>query len=141
MNTYTMLSVHDQAAAVELLPPIQSSGKPEKEHLEARATGTDGPGVVLSVVPCGAQNGAQRLSSKQTQVASNCTEAVIQKGDFKIAEPQLTSEETSTNGTSLHESALTRSEVPEEGLEPSRPKGHWILNPARLPIPPLWLSL
>ena len=25
------------------------------------------------------------------------------------------------------------------GLEPTRPNGHWILNPARLPIPPLWL--
>ena len=30
------------------------------------------------------------------------------------------------------------SEVPEVGLEPTRPCGHWILNPARLPIPPLW---
>jgi hypothetical protein len=29
-------------------------------------------------------------------------------------------------------------EVPEVGLEPTRPCGHWILNPARLPIPPLW---
>ena len=27
--------------------------------------------------------------------------------------------------------------VREEGLEPSRPLGHWNLNPARLPIPPL----
>ena len=27
--------------------------------------------------------------------------------------------------------------VPEVGLEPTRPCGHWILNPARLPIPPL----
>ena len=22
------------------------------------------------------------------------------------------------------------------GIEPTRPRGHWILNPARLPIPP-----
>ncbi len=29
--------------------------------------------------------------------------------------------------------------VPEVGLEPTRPCGHWILNPARLPIPPLRL--
>lgn len=28
-------------------------------------------------------------------------------------------------------------EVPKVGLEPTRPCGHWILNPARLPIPPL----
>ena len=28
--------------------------------------------------------------------------------------------------------------VPEVGLEPTQPCGHGILNPARLPIPPLW---
>src|SRR4030088_1117372 len=27
--------------------------------------------------------------------------------------------------------------VPENGVEPSRPCGHWILSPARLPVPPL----
>ena len=27
--------------------------------------------------------------------------------------------------------------VPEKGLEPSQPFGHWNLNPARLPISPL----
>jgi hypothetical protein len=27
-------------------------------------------------------------------------------------------------------------DVPAEGLEPTRPCGHWILSPARLPIPP-----
>lgn len=26
--------------------------------------------------------------------------------------------------------------VPAEGVEPTRPCGHWILSPARLPIPP-----
>src|SRR4029077_269427 len=26
--------------------------------------------------------------------------------------------------------------LPAEGLEPTRPRGHWILSPARLPIPP-----
>ena len=26
--------------------------------------------------------------------------------------------------------------VPGEGVEPSLPRGNWILNPARLPIPP-----
>ena len=31
--------------------------------------------------------------------------------------------------------------VPEGGIEPPRPCGHWILNPARLPIPPLWLPI
>ena len=27
--------------------------------------------------------------------------------------------------------------VPKVGLEPTRPCGHWILSPARLPVPPL----
>jgi hypothetical protein len=26
--------------------------------------------------------------------------------------------------------------LPTEGVEPTRPYGHWILSPARLPIPP-----
>ena len=29
--------------------------------------------------------------------------------------------------------------MPKDGLEPSRGCPHWILNPARLPIPPLRL--
>lgn len=29
--------------------------------------------------------------------------------------------------------------MPKVGLEPTRPCGHWILSPARLPIPPLRL--
>ena len=33
-----------------------------------------------------------------------------------------------------------RTQVPERGLEPPRPCGHWILSPARLPIPPLRLT-
>ena len=41
--------------------------------------------------------------------------------------------------TCVHTQVLENTEVPEVGLEPTRPCGHWILNPARLPIPPLWL--
>ena len=26
--------------------------------------------------------------------------------------------------------------IPVAGVEPARPRGHWILSPARLPIPP-----
>ncbi len=26
--------------------------------------------------------------------------------------------------------------IPAAGVEPARPRGHWILSPARLPIPP-----
>ncbi len=35
--------------------------------------------------------------------------------------------------------ATERGVVPEEGVEPSRPCGHGILSPARLPVPPLRL--
>lgn len=27
--------------------------------------------------------------------------------------------------------------IPAAGVEPARPCGHWILSPARLPVPPL----
>jgi len=38
MNTYTMLAVQDQAAAVECLPPVPN-GKPHAEALQALAIG------------------------------------------------------------------------------------------------------
>src|ERR1051326_5992904 len=31
---------------------------------------------------------------------------------------------------------LNEKDLPAEGLDPTRPCGHWILSPARLPIPP-----
>ena len=40
-------------------------------------------------------------------------------------------------GRRLHERRKPPSRLPEEGLEPSLPCGNGILNPARLPIPPL----
>src|SRR4030042_37025 len=36
-----------------------------------------------------------------------------------------------------HGPALGKRLVPEEGVEPSRPCGHGVLSPARLPVPPL----
>ena len=36
---------------------------------------------------------------------------------------------------------LAIKKIPEVGLEPTQPEGHWILNPARLPIPPLRLEV
>jgi hypothetical protein len=40
---------------------------------------------------------------------------------------------------SLKHLIFSRTCVPEVGLEPTPPKGDWILSPARLPIPPLRL--
>ena len=42
---------------------------------------------------------------------------------------------TSTGGSPLGESRPVT--MPKVGLEPTRPEGHWILSPARLPVPPL----
>src|SRR6266478_8364884 len=36
----------------------------------------------------------------------------------------------------LNAQHATSEDLPAEGLEPTRPCGHWILSPARLPIPP-----
>ena len=44
--------------------------------------------------------------------------------------------------STLNKEKKTRSEnlvfntIPAAGVEPARPCGHWILSPARLPIPP-----
>src|SRR5437764_11923590 len=49
-------------------------------------------------------------------------------------------ERRTSNSESLREQAshveCRTEELPAEGLEPTRPCGHWILSPARLPIPP-----
>ncbi len=39
--------------------------------------------------------------------------------------------------TLQNQKRLRRAFVLEAGLEPARPKGHWILSPTCLPIPPL----
>ncbi len=36
-----------------------------------------------------------------------------------------------------YKAGLVEENMPEEGIEPSLPEGNRILNPARLPIPPL----
>ena len=76
MNTYTMLSVHDQASAVEMLPPIPMGDQPESRQI--RATGTDGPETsprtVPTMVSSRAKNGAIRLASNKVRTASDCTE-------------------------------------------------------------------
>ena len=45
--------------------------------------------------------------------------------------------ESRNRQTTPNQRSLLFLRVPEVGLEPTRPCGHWILNPARLPIPPL----
>ncbi len=89
MNTYTLLGVMDQAAAVESLPPIPS-GSHGREEQRQRPTGTTGQmamenrsSVVPTVVPRGANNGAIRLASSAYDSASDCTEERVGRTQLK----------------------------------------------------------
>jgi integrase len=83
MNVYTMLTVSDQAAAVEALPPLPITAT-ESQSQTLRATGTDGRSSrekgskkVPSVVPRRAQranSGAIQAALPALQIASVCTE-------------------------------------------------------------------
>src|ERR1700682_3281141 len=48
----------------------------------------------------------------------------------------ISSAELSTPNAFGVNAQLSTSEVPAEGLEPTRSCDHWILSPARLPVPP-----
>ena len=93
LGVYTHVGLHDQTTAIASLPPPPSGGeKPGVEAAELRATGTeDGVGehrVVPSVVPSGAQIGAQRPASDRLRIASDCTESRDgrnEEGDQRIA--------------------------------------------------------
>ena len=88
MNTYTMLGVLDQAAAVECLPPIPKTEDTVVSRNGRRlATGTAGPASdfrpdstskkVPTVVPTkrkGANIGAIQLAPETYQLAPSCTE-------------------------------------------------------------------
>ncbi len=139
MNTYTMLGVCDQAAAVEALPPIPTSSPVEAQV--ARATGTDGPTggnegakMVPTVVPSSAENGAKRLASATLRIAPTCTEESVEPRSPRRVENAKSSEEIGATRASLQRAASDCTRIPKEGLEPSRPCGHWILSPARLPF-------
>ena len=82
MNTYTMLGVMDQAAAVEALPALPAPAGHNNE-VRMRATGTDGQSVhenggkkVPPVVPRGAETGAKRLASRAIRIAPSCLTTV-----------------------------------------------------------------
>ena len=79
LGTYTHVGVHDQTAAIQSLPTPPGRGvPPEAGAAELQATGTDDRGLdpkkVPSVVPSGAQYGAQRLASDELRIAPVCTE-------------------------------------------------------------------
>ena len=74
MNVYTSLTVNDQASAPAHLPPIPALGGPKVRAGALRATGTDGPEKVPTVVPRGAEKGAVLPASPALEIARDCTE-------------------------------------------------------------------
>lgn len=92
LGIYTHVGLHDQTAAIASLPPPPGGNDTETEAAELRATGTEGRTgehqMVPSVVPSGAQIGAQLVAPKRLRIAPSCTEAVgkpNENGDPKIA--------------------------------------------------------
>jgi hypothetical protein len=100
LGVYTHVGIHDQTAAIESLPapPVPSFG-PQNETAALRATGTDGAETrtlerktsqreVPTMVPRGAENGAERAAPQELLLAPSCTYADAEpneNGDQKFA--------------------------------------------------------
>ena len=136
MNTYTMLGVLDQAAGVEALPPLPAADADDPTDDQLAATGTDPPQKsragsaekVPVLVPSGAEYGAKRLASQALRIASDCTERVTVEASDPQPRNAKSPEEIEAFGIRSQQIASSCIEVPEGGLEPPRPCGHWILK-------------
>jgi hypothetical protein len=100
LGVYTHVGIHDQTAAIGSLrgPPSEGVG-PANEVAALAATGTDGPQhrasgdettprEVPTMVPRGAENGAERLAPDTLWIAPTCTEEADERnenGNPKIA--------------------------------------------------------
>jgi len=73
LGVYTHVGLHDQTAAIASLPPPPGGKDTETEAVELRATGTDDRTgkhqMVPSVVPSGAQIGAQLVAPERLRLA------------------------------------------------------------------------
>ncbi len=93
LGVYTHVGVHDQTAAIGLLPaPPGESVGPANQAAALAATGTDGPQVptsegentprvVPTMVPRGAEIGAERPASTTLRIASNCTDDADERNE------------------------------------------------------------
>jgi hypothetical protein len=137
LDVYTHVELHDQTAAINSLPapPGNDVGQPN-EAAALAATGTDGPDVpastcdkaarmVPTMVPRGAEMGAERLASDTIRIAPNCTEDRPEGEESEGREIAATSDEIRRIDTSSHQSAsictdqtVTRKEVSPRGFEP-----------------------
>jgi integrase/recombinase XerD len=137
MNTYTMISVNDQAVAVEKLPAIPMLVNGAVKQGEGANGQRCQQKMVPPVVPSGAQNGVLRLASHEARTASNCTED--EDGDDRGDPPEnaKSPEENGASRVDPHSSASVcingrGGDRTRTGITP-----HGILSPVRLPIPPL----
>jgi len=93
LGVYTHIGLHDQTAAIKSLPAPPSVGVgPPDEAAALRATGTDGrndqtPAAkttareVPTMVPRGAENGAERIASQTLRVAPDCTDGTDERDE------------------------------------------------------------
>ncbi len=133
----------DQTAAIEALPPVPS-GKQEEGPQGLRATGskgqealTDQREMVPTMVPSGAEIGANRPALDAREAAPNCTEDATDEQARTFSINVENPEENATTHTSLQRSASPCTPNARGGTRTPTGDAHWILNPARLPIPPL----
>jgi integrase len=138
LGVYTHIGLHDQTSAVYSLPaPPRVGGGPEADASVLRATGTNGPiprndsterpqREVPTMVPRGAENGAQRLASKASRNATVCTDDPKDDGEDDdrtlVANPNA----PRTSGTDLHQTASPCTQpkpvvmkISPTGIEPS----------------------
>ncbi len=120
MNVYTSLTVHDQASALASLPAVPTLKPPVSEAGALRATGTDGPKKVPTMVPSGAVSGAIHLASDTSDPAPDCTNDGDERGR---ARRMKDAKNPVKNGVSRTDSQLPASNYQAErgGFEPPRP--------------------
>ena len=131
MNVYTSLTVHDQASALASLPAVPVLGPLVSETGALRATGTDGPKKVPTMVPRGAENGAIRLASNACDSASSCTEPDQKPCTTRRGKEPKTPVNNGGSRASPHQSA-SDFQAEREGFEPSVGfPPHWFSRPAQ----------
>jgi len=131
MNVYTSLTVHDQASALAALPAIPTFDRPETRAGALRATGTDGPEKVPTVVPRGAEIGAVLPAPPALQIAPDCTENGDGSAEVAGLENAKNPRKIGGSRATLHEAA-SDSTAEREGFEPSvHLRAHRFSRPAR----------
>jgi len=137
LGVYTHVGVHDQTAAIGSLPaPPGESVGPANEAATLAATGTDGPQrptpgdettprEVPTMVPSGAENGAERVAPDTLRIAPTCTEGADEQTKNDDQEIAVTPDKTRRFRTERDRSASRctgqdggKNEVHPRGFEP-----------------------